>query len=134
MQRVGFEAPAAIEAVLAPEQLDVMAELIKAVYMDEKLRDYIVNLVFATRNPAELGSDMADYIQYGASPRATIYLSLAARAYAFLGGRAYVTPQDIKSIAPWVLRHRIIPTYEAEAEDITTDHIIGRLFDSVAVP
>jgi MoxR-like ATPase len=134
MQRVGFEAPAQIEAVLAPEQLDAMTELIKGVYMDDKLRDYIVDLVFATRNPAELGMDMADYIQYGASPRATIFLSLAARAYAFLNGRAYVTPQDVKSIAPWVLRHRIIPTYEAEAEDITTDHIINRIFDSVPVP
>jgi len=77
---------------------------------------------------------MADYVQYGASPRATIFLSLAARAYAFLQGRAYVTPQDVKTIAPWVLRHRIIPTYEAEAEDITTDHLIGRIFDSVPVP
>jgi MoxR-like ATPase len=108
--------------------------LINAVYMDEKLRDYIVDLVFATRKPADYGIDMADYIQYGASPRATIFLSLAARAYAFLHGRGYVTPQDVKSIAPWVLRHRIIPTYEAEAEDITTDQIINRIFDSVPVP
>ena len=134
MQRVGFEAPAQIKAVLAPEQLNAIYALIKSVYMDDKLRDYIVDLVFATRNPAELGVDMADYIQYGASPRATIFLSLAARAYAFLHGRAYVTPQDVKSIAPWVLRHRIIPTYEAEAEDITTDQIIDRIFDSVPVP
>jgi MoxR-like ATPase len=134
MQRVGFEAPVQIEAVLAPEQLNVMYGLINRVYMDDKLRDYIVELVFATRNPAELGKDMKDYIQYGASPRATIFLSLAARAYAFLNGRAYVTPQDVKSIAPWVLRHRIIPTYEAEAEDITTDQIISHIFDSVPVP
>ena len=134
MQRVGFEAPVQIEAVLAPEQLNVMYGLINRVYMDDKLRDYIVELVFATRNPAGLGTDMKDYIQYGASPRATIFLSLAARAFAFLNGRAYVTPQDVKSIAPWVLRHRIIPTYEAEAEDITTDQIIGRIFDSVPVP
>jgi MoxR-like ATPase len=134
MERVGFEAPAQIDAVLSSEQLDAMLALIKAVYMDDKLRDYIVDLVFATRNPAALGMDVADYIQYGASPRATIFLSLAARAYAFLHGRAYVTPQDVKSIAPWVLRHRIIPTYEAEAEDITTDQIIDRIFDSVPVP
>jgi len=78
--------------------------------------------------------DIADYIQYGASPRATIFLSQAARAYAFLQRRAYVTPQDVKTIAPDVLRHRIILTYEAEAEDITTDQIIGHLFDSVEVP
>ena len=134
MERVGFEAPAQIDAVLSSEQLDAMLALIKAVYMDDKLRDYIVDLVFATRDPAALGMNVADYIQYGASPRATIFLSLAARAYAFLHGRAYVTPQDVKSIAPWVLRHRIIPTYEAEAEDITTDQIIDRIFDSVPVP
>ena len=134
MQRVGFEAPAQVEAVLAPEKLNAVYHLINAVYMDEKLRDYIVDLVFATRKPADYGIDMADYIQYGASPRATIFLSLAARAYAFLHGRGYVTPQDVKSIAPWVLRHRIIPTYEAEAEDITTDQIINRIFDSVPVP
>jgi MoxR-like ATPase len=134
MQRVGFESPAEVEAVLAPEKLNDIYQLINAVYMDEKLRDYIVDLVFATRNPADFGIDMADYIQYGASPRATIFLSLAARAYAFLHARGYVTPQDVKSIAPWVLRHRIIPTYEAEAEDITTDQIINHIFDSVPVP
>jgi MoxR-like ATPase len=78
--------------------------------------------------------DISDYIQFGASPRATIFLSLAARAFAFLQGRAYVTPQDIKTVAPAILRHRIILTYEAEAEDITTDHIIGQVFDSVEVP
>jgi MoxR-like ATPase len=134
MQRVGFDAPVRIEAVLAPNQLNTIGALINSVYMDDKLRDYIVDLVFATRDPAALGMDIADYIQYGASPRATIFLSLAARAYAFLHGRAYVTPQDVKSIAPWVLRHRIIPTYEAEAEDITTDQIINHIFDSVPVP
>jgi MoxR-like ATPase len=134
MQRVGFEAPVKVNAVLAPEALNAIYALINAIYMDDKLRDYIVDLVFATRNPSDYGMDMADYIQYGASPRATIYLSLAARAYAFLQGRAYVTPQDVKTIAPWVLRHRIIPTYEAEAEDMTTDQIINRIFDSVPVP
>jgi MoxR-like ATPase len=134
MQRIGFEAPAQVQAVLAPAQIDAVGRLINAIYMDEKLRDYIVALVFATREPETLGADVAGYIQYGASPRATIYLSLAARAYAFLNGRAYVTPQDVKSIAPLVLRHRIIPTYEAEAEDITTDQIISRIFDSVPVP
>jgi MoxR-like ATPase len=78
--------------------------------------------------------DVADYIQFGASPRATIFLSLVARAHAFLQGRAYVTPQDVKTIAPAVLRHRILLTYEAEAEDVDTDQIIGRIFDSVEVP
>ncbi len=134
MQRIGFDAPATVEAVLTPGQIEAIHGLINAVYMDEKLRDYIVDLVFATRKPRDFGIEMADYIQYGASPRATIYLSLAARAYAFLHGRAYVTPQDVKTIAPSVLRHRIIPTYEAEAEDITTDDLIMKLFDSVPVP
>ncbi len=134
MQRVGFEAPAQVAAVLTPQQIETIGRLINAIYMDEKLRDYIVELVFATRDPKAFKLDVADYIQYGASPRATIFLSLAARAYAFLHGRAYVTPQDVKSIALPVLRHRIIPTYEAEAEDVTTDQIIGRIFDAVPVP
>ena len=102
--------------------------------MDEKLKDYIVDIVFASRKPGDFNIDISDYIQFGASPRATIFLSLAARAYAFLQGRAYVTPQDIKTIAPKVMRHRIILTYEAEAEDITTDQIVGHIFDSVQVP
>lgn len=134
MQRVGFENPARVEPVLAPEQINTIQVLINSIYMDEKLRDYIIDLVFATRQPGAYGVDAADYIQYGASPRATIFLSQAARAYAFLHGRAYVTPQDVKTIAMPVLRHRIIPTYEAEAEDITTDQIVARIFDSVPVP
>ncbi|MCP4747650.1 MAG: MoxR family ATPase [Desulfobacteraceae bacterium] len=134
MQRIGFEKPNAVKAVLSPVQLNTIYDLINCVYMDEKLRDYIVDLVFATRKPKNYQLDVESYIQYGASPRATIYLSLAARAYAFLHGRAYVTPQDVKTIAPLVLRHRIIPTYEAEAEDVTTDQIIEGIFDSVPVP
>lgn len=134
MKRVGFENPSEIKNILNSEQLNEIVSLIKEIYVDEKLRDYIVDIVFATRNPGDYKMDIADYIQFGASPRATIFLSLAARAYAFLHGRAYVTPQDIKTIAPCVLRHRIILTYEAEAEDITSDQIIGQIFDSVEVP
>ena len=134
MKRVGFESPEETRAVITPAQLEDIAALIKEIYVDEKLKDYMVDLVFATRNPTEYNIDISDYIQFGASPRATIFLSLAARAYAFLQGRAYVTPQDIKAVAPDVLRHRIIMTYEAEAEDITTDQIIGHVFDSVEVP
>jgi MoxR-like ATPase len=93
-----------------------------------------VDIIFATRQPSEYQIEIADYIQFGASPRATIFLSLAARAHAFLQGRAYVTPQDIKTIAPAVLRHRILLTYEAEAEDLTTDQMITQIFDSVEVP
>ncbi len=134
MKRVGFEKSVQIQQVLAPSQLNEIEELIRSIYVDEKLKDYMVDIVFATRRPADYKIDIAQYIQFGASPRATIFLSLAARAYAFLQGRAYVTPQDIKSIAPSVLRHRILLSYEAEAEDITTEQIISRIFDSVEVP
>lgn len=134
LQRVGFEEPATIQAVLAPEQLNTLHRLVGEVYVDEKLRDYIVALVLATRRPKALTIDIGEYIQYGASPRATIFLSLAARAHAFLQGRAFAAPHDVKSVAPLVLRHRIIPTYEAEAEEITTDRIIARIFDAVPVP
>ncbi|GBC60093.1 ATPase [Desulfonema ishimotonii] len=134
MKRVGFEAAPEIRQVVDAARMDEIESLIKSVYVDEKLKDYIVDLVFATRNPADYNMDIANYIQFGASPRATIFLSLAARAHAFLQGRAYVTPQDIKTIAPDVLRHRIILTYEAEAEDITEEEIISHIFDSVEVP
>jgi MoxR-like ATPase len=134
MTRIGFQEPVAVAPVLDPQQLAEISAVINAVYMDEKLKDYIVDIVFASRRPQDYDIEIADYIQFGASPRATIFLSLAARAYAFLQGRAYVTPQDVKVIAPNILRHRILLTYEAEAEDITSDQIITRIFDSVAVP
>ncbi|QTA90956.1 AAA family ATPase [Desulfonema magnum] len=134
MKRVGFENVPVIKQIIDPAELDDIGSLITSIYMDEKLREYIVDLVFATRNPQDYHMDISDYIHFGASPRATIFLSLVARAYAFLQGRAYVTPQDVKTIAPDVLRHRIILTYEAEAEDITTEQIIGHIFDSVEVP
>ncbi len=134
LKRVGFEKPAQVSQIISVEQISAIAELIKEIYMDAKLMDYIVDIVFATRNPQDYGIDMAAYIQYGASPRATIFLSLAARAYAFLQRRAYVTPQDVKTVAPDILRHRIIVSYEAEAEDITSEQIIGNIFDSIQVP
>jgi MoxR-like ATPase len=134
MKRVGFEAPNTVNQVLDPAKINAIGAVINAVYMDEKLKDYIVDIVFATRNPRDYNIDISDYIQYGASPRATIFLSLAARAHAFLQARDYVTPQDVKTIAPHVLRHRIILSYEAEAEDITPDQIISRVFDAVEVP
>ncbi|MBA3029617.1 MAG: MoxR family ATPase [Desulfobacteraceae bacterium] len=134
MNRIGFESAPAIQRVIGPGEIQDIVSLIRRIYMDEKLKTYIVDLVFATREPEKYKLDIKDYVQYGASPRATIFLSLAARAYAFLQGRAYVTPQDIKTVAPDVLRHRIILTYEAEAEDITTDQIIHRVFDGVEVP
>jgi len=134
MKRVGFESPPALTPMVTTDQIDGIAALVREIYMDDKLKDYIVNIVLATREPERYHIDIADYVQYGGSPRATICLSLVSRAYAFLQGRAYVTPQDVKIVAPSVLRHRIILTYEAEAEDITTEQIIERIFDGVPVP
>jgi len=107
---------------------------VDSVYMDDKIKNYIVDLVFATRDPQAYKIEIADLIQYGASPRATIYLALAAKAYAFLQGRGYVTPQDVKTIGMDVLRHRVIVSYEAEAEDLTSESVIKRIFDEVPVP
>ena len=134
MRRVGFEENPQVRKVITPDDLKRLAGLVQEIYMEEKLRDYIVDLVFATRTPTDYQAEMSQYIQFGASPRATIFLSQAARAYALLQGRAYTTPQDIKTVAPDVLRHRIILNYEAEAEDISTDQIIEHIFDSVQVP
>jgi MoxR-like ATPase len=108
--------------------------LVDQIYIDDKIKEYIVNIVFATREPKAAGLELAPLIEYGASPRATLYLTLAAKAHAFLQGRGYVTPQDVKSIGPDVLRHRVIVTYEAEAEDIDADEIVKRVFDGVPVP
>ncbi|OHE77386.1 MAG: hypothetical protein A2107_14940 [Verrucomicrobia bacterium GWF2_62_7] len=108
--------------------------MVDQIYMDEKVKNYVVDIVHATRDPKSYKIDVAGLIEYGASPRATIYLTLAAKACAFLHGRGYVTPQDIKSIGMDVLRHRVIPTYEAEAEDVTSEDIVKRIFDEVPVP
>ncbi len=124
----------AINKVANPEQIRKAREVVGRIYMDEKLLDYIVEIVFATREPRVFGIDIESLIQYGASPRASLYLAQAAKAYAFLQGRGYVIPQDIKTIGPDVLRHRVILSYEAEAEDLTSDDIIARIFDNVEVP
>lgn len=135
VKRHGRPGEIAIAPVLDAEELDDIRAIIADVRLDETLLDYILNIVISTRKPAEFGlEDMISMIEFGASPRGAINLSMAARAFAFLQGRAYVTPQDIKSIAPDVLRHRIIPTYEAEAEDVTTDDIIRRIFEVIEVP
>jgi len=121
--------------LLHPDDLLKMRALVDTVYVDEKIEQYILDLVSATRNPAAYGcADLERFIDYGASPRASIYLLLAARALAFLRGRGYVVPQDIKDIGPDVLRHRIIITYEADAEKVTVEQIISRLFAETAVP
>ncbi len=111
-----------------------MREVVKEVYIDERIKDYIIQLVFATRKPQEFKLDLKDLIQFGASPRATIFLAQAARAHAFIKRRGYVTPEDVKAVGMDVLRHRIILTYEAEAEELTTESVISRIFDAVQVP
>src|SRR5581483_7572732 len=123
-----------IETVLSPKDLFALRGVIDQVYVDDKIKRYIVDIVHATRKPADYGLDIGPYVQLGASPRATIFLTRAARAQAFLDGRGYVTPQDVKSIGPDVLRHRVTITYEAEAEDITAESLLQRIFDSLKVP
>jgi MoxR-like ATPase len=123
-----------VEAVLTPEDLFALRRAIDRIYVDDKIKRYIVDVIHATRTPAEYGLDIAPYVQYGASPRATIFLTRAAKGQAFLDKRGYVTPQDVKSIGYDVLRHRVSVTYEAEAEDITSENLIQRIFDSLKVP
>ncbi|MFO0879129.1 MAG: AAA family ATPase [Gemmataceae bacterium] len=123
-----------IEPVLEPADLFGLRQVVDGVYVDERIRRYIVDLVRATRRPAEYGLELAGYIQLGASPRATIFLARAARAWAFLAGRPYVTPQDVKAVALDVLRHRVGITYEAEAEELTAESIVDRILAHLAVP
>jgi MoxR-like ATPase len=121
--------------VISPADIVRAREVVRSIYVDEKIKEYIINLIFATREPQKYRlNDLANLISYGASPRATIYLNLAAKAHAFLRGRGYVTPEDIKAIGPDVLRHRVLLTYEAEAEEITSDDIVKKVFDAIDVP
>ena len=123
-----------VEAVIEPSDILRLRTLADEIYMDAKIEEYIVNVVEATRDPGAYKLDIGDLIRYGASPRATIYLAMAARAHAFLTGRGYVTPQDVKSIGMDVLRHRVIVSYEAEAEEKTSEDIVQQVFDTVEVP
>lgn len=123
-----------VDAVVQPAQIFEARKVVDQIYVDEKIKDYILSIVFATREPHNYDLKIRDYLQYGASPRATIALALAARAHAFMSGRGYVTPQDVKSIAPDILRHRLILTYEAEAEEVTTEHLIQQILDQLPVP
>jgi MoxR-like ATPase len=127
-------APVPITPVVTPDDILGARRLVDQIYVDDKIKEYVVDIVFATRDPAAAGLDLAPLIEYGASPRATLALTLAAKAHAFLDGRGYVTPQDVKSIGPDVLRHRIIVTYEAEAEDVDADTVVRRVFEGVPVP
>ena len=121
-------------AVVDPKDILKAREVINDIYIDDKVKEYIVDLVCATREPEQYKIQVKDFIQLGASPRATINLALAAKAFAFLKGRGYVTPQDVKSIGMDVLRHRVAITYEAEAEDKTSEMIIQKIFDELPVP
>ena len=123
-----------VNAVTSLEAVSEARKLVNEVYVDPKIRDYVVSLILATRNPADYKLDLGQYIQFGASPRATISLTLAAKAWALMQGRSYVVPQDIKEIGMDVLRHRVIPSYEAEAEEISSEDLVNSIFEAVPVP
>jgi MoxR-like ATPase len=123
-----------VHAIITPADITRIRDVAGSIYMDEKIGEYILNLVAATRDPRLCNLNISDLIRYGASPRATIFLAHAAKANALLSGRGYVTPQDVKSIAPDILRHRVIITYEAEAEEKTSDDIVKQILDNVEVP
>jgi len=124
-----------VRAIVTPAKIREVRKLVKDIYMDEKLKGYILDLVLATREPAKAGlKDLEPLIAYGASPRATLALAAGAKALAFISRRGYVTPEDVKNIALDVLRHRVILTYEAEAENLTSEDVVKRILDSVEVP
>ncbi len=135
MRRMAAHERPHVQPVVQPAQIMRARSVANAIYLDSKVEDYIVDIVFATRSPQlhKMGH-LEKMIEFGASPRATIYLAKASRVHAFMAGRAYVTPQDVKSVAPDILRHRILVTYEAEARDLTSDHIIAELLGTIDVP
>ena len=135
LERMASHQKLAVNTHVTPEMIMHARQVTGGIYVDEKIKNYIVNLVFATREPKEAGLEkLSSFIAYGASPRATIFLTQAAKAYAFLNGRGYVTPEDIKAIGLDVLRHRVLLTYEAEAENVTADQIVKQIFEAVDVP
>ena len=123
-----------VNKIISPQEIIKARDVINDIYVDEKIRNYIIDLVFATRNPDNYGLKLKGLIEYGASPRASIYLTLAAKAHAFLRHRGYVVPEDVKAIGMDVMRHRVILTYEAEAEELTSEDIVKQVFDEVEVP
>ncbi len=135
LRRMAGGEPIAVEHVASPQQILAARKRIAELYMDARIVDYIVEIVHATRYPAEAGlADLAPLIEFGASPRATLSLAQASRAHAFLHGRSFVTPDDVKAIAPDVLRHRVLTTYEAEAEEVTSDAIVARVLEAIRAP
>jgi MoxR-like ATPase len=132
---MGTSAPNfSVQGVASPDMIVRSRDIVNRVFIDDRVKDYIVDLIWATRRPGDYQLGMDGLVRYGASPRATIYLTLAARAHAFIEGRGYVTPHDVKSVGPDVLRHRIIVSYEAEAEEVTSDTIVQRIFAGLPVP
>ncbi len=123
-----------VDSVMAPEEILAARRIVDEIYIDEKIKDYIVSLTLATRDPGSFNLPIADWVQYGASPRATLAMTVGAKATAFLAGRGFVTPQDVKTIAMDVLRHRVIITYEAEAEEKTAEDVVQAVLDHVPVP
>jgi MoxR-like ATPase len=123
-----------VNPVITPDDVKRLRMLADDIYMDEKIEEYIIDIIEATRNPEEFKLDIKDYIRYGASPRASIFLTMASKANAFIEGRGYVTPQDVKTVAMKVLRHRVILTYEAEAEEKSSEDVINHILQTVDVP
>ena len=135
LRRMSSGEPIPVEQVAGPRQILEMRRHIAELYIDERVVDYIVEIVHATRNPEQAGlGELKPLIEFGASPRATLALAQGSRAHAFLRGRAFVTPDDVKAIAPDVLRHRVLRTYEAEAEEVTSDEIVARVLEAIPVP
>jgi len=135
LERMASHQEITLNTQVTPEMIIKARSVVDTIYVDEKIKNYIVNLVFATRDPKSAGLEkLTSFIAYGASPRATIFLTQAAKAYAFLNGRGYVTPEDIKAVGVDVLRHRVLLSYEAEAENVPAEQIVKHIFDAVDVP
>jgi len=134
MDMVADQLAPEVKTVAGKEDLQFLRSLVSHVYIDDKVKGYILDIVRATRTPKDFGVDAEAYIEYGGSPRASIYLNLTSRAHAVINGRSYVTPQDVKALCPDVLRHRIILSYEAEAEEITADDVVKKILDRIEVP
>jgi MoxR-like ATPase len=134
INRMGTGTIPQVKPVVRPDQITQARTVVDEIYVDERIKEYVVRLIQATRSPDAFKIPAKGYIRYGASPRASLFLVLASKAHAFMRGRGYVTPEDVKAVGVDVLRHRLILTYEAEAESITSENLLARIFESVEVP